>query len=113
MFPVRDTIPVQKFPWANWTIIVLNGLFFMVELALPDRELEQFFYVFGLVPARYYHPDWAAFYGLHADDYWPFITNMFLHGGWLHFIGNMWTLYIFGDNVEDRMGAWRYLLFMY
>lgn len=86
-------------------------LIFLLELSLPNELLESFFYLFGLVPARFSHPEWADINGLHADDYWPFITNMFLHGGWAHFIGNMWTLYIFGDNVEDRLGHWNYLTF--
>src|SRR2546425_1765430 len=60
-----------------------------------------------MVPARYSHPEWARWVGLSIDDYWPFLTSMFLHGGWAHIIGNMWTLWIFGDNVEDRMGRAR------
>jgi len=63
------------------------------------------------VPARYSHPEWARWVGLPVDDYWPFLTSMFLHGGWMHVIGNMWTLWIFGDNVEDRMGRLRFLSF--
>src|SRR5207244_3296238 len=65
----------------------------------------------GIVPARYSHPEWAQSIGFPVDDYWPFLTCMFLHGGWAHVIGNMWTLWIFGDNVEDKMGGFRYLLF--
>src|ERR1700674_1418912 len=64
-----------------------------------------------MVPARYTHPSWAAWVGLPIDDYWPFLTSMFLHSGWLHIIGNMWTLWIFGDNVEDRMGPLRFGIF--
>jgi membrane associated rhomboid family serine protease len=73
--------------------------------------LEALFYVFGIVPARYSHPEWALAIGLPVDSYWPFLTSMFLHGGWGHLIGNMWSLWIFGDNVEDRMGRVRYLAF--
>ena len=72
---------------------------------MPEPVLQEFFYYFGIVPARYTHPEWAVWVGLPVDDFWPFFTSMFLHGGWLHIIGNMWTLYIFGDNVEDRMGT--------
>lgn len=53
----------------------------------------------------------AAWVGLPLDDYLPFLTSMFLHGGWLHIVGNMWTLWIFGDNVEDRMGTTRFVIF--
>ncbi len=111
MFPIKDNIPSRSFPVVNWIIIAVNLLVFLFELSIPDNYLESFFYIFGLVPARFSHPEWADFYGLHADDYWPFFTNMFLHGGWSHFIGNMWTLFIFGDNVEDRLGHRNYLLF--
>ncbi len=64
---------------------------------MPEPVLQAFFYYFGIVPARYTHPEWAAWVGLPLDDYLPFVTSMFLHGGWLHIIGNMWTLWIFGD----------------
>lgn len=111
MFPVKDTIPSRTPPVMMWMLIGVNTLVFLYELGLSERELEVFFYYFGLVPARYTHPDWAMFVGFPLDDYWPFLTSMFLHGGWLHFLGNMWTLWIFGDNVEDRMGPFRFLLF--
>lgn len=111
MFPIRDNIPSRSFPVMNWLIIAANLLIFVLELSLPGEVLESVFYLFGLVPARFSHPGWADINGLHADNYWPFITNMFLHGGWSHFIGNMWTLYIFGDNVEDKLGHWNYLTF--
>src|SRR3989440_10379724 len=78
---------------------------------LPRQGVEQLFYIFGLVPARFTHPDWAAYVGFHVDSYWPILTHQFLHGGWLHIIANMWTLWIFGDNVEDRMGPLRFVIF--
>ena len=67
--------------------------------------------MFGIVPARFTHPEWALSGGFPLHGYWPFLTSMFLHGGWLHIIGNMWTLWIFGDNVEDRMGPVRFVIF--
>jgi len=73
--------------------------------------LQRFFYLFGVVPARFNHPEWARLVGLPIDTYWPFLTSMFLHGGWLHIFGNMWTLWIFGDNVEERMGSGRFVIF--
>ena len=69
-------------------------------------------FLFGLVPARFLHPAWATEQG-YPHSYLPFITTMFLHGGWLHIIGNMWFLAIFGDNVEDRMGPIRFLVFYF
>src|SRR5712671_2975770 len=111
MFPIGDTIPRRNPPIATWLIIFINGVVFLFELGLPQHALVQFFYVFGMVPARYTHPEWALAIGLPIDDYWPFVTSMFLHGGWLHIIANMWTLWIFGDNVEDRMGPVRFIIF--
>ena len=111
MFPIRDTIPRRNVPVMTWTLILVNCIVFLFEIGLPPDALERFFYFFGIVPARYSHPAWAAWVGLPVDDYWPFVTSMFLHGGWMHIIGNMWTLWIFGDNVEDRMGPVRFLVF--
>ena len=111
MFPVRDNIPHRQVPVATWTLIAINVLAFLREISLPPRLAEQFVHVFGLIPARYTHPDWAVGVGLDPHSYWPFLTMMFLHGGWLHIIGNMWFLGIFGDNVEDRMGPLRFLAF--
>ncbi|RME69505.1 MAG: rhomboid family intramembrane serine protease, partial [Nitrospirae bacterium] len=111
MFPIKDTIPSRQFPFVTWAIILANSLVFLIELSLPEWQLERLFYHFGMVPARYSHPEWAMFFGLPLDSYWPFLTSQFLHGGWMHFIGNMWSLYLFGDNVEDRMGHLRFLVF--
>jgi membrane associated rhomboid family serine protease len=86
-------------------------LVFLFELSMPEHALVHFFYQYGLVPSRYTHPDWALWAGLPVDDYFPFVTSIFLHGGWLHIIGNMWALWIFGDNVEDRMGPIRFVIF--
>jgi len=102
MFPLQDTVQSRSVPVVTWTIILLNGLAFLYELSLPSDELEAFLTLLGMVPARLAN-DPSAF--------WTLITCMFLHGGWMHFIGNMWSLYIFGDNVEDRMGPVRYLIF--
>lgn len=111
MIPIRDTVPRRRVPVMTWSLIAVNVAIFLFELSLPPDALESLFYLFGLVPARYSHPDWALAVGFPIDDFWPFITSQFLHGGWLHIIGNMWTLWIFGDNVEDRMGPWRFLAF--
>ncbi len=111
MFPIRDTIPSHAPPLMTWAIIGANTAVFLFELSLSPQQLEAVFYWFGLVPARYSHPEWAMLLGFPVDNYWPFLTSMFLHSGWMHFIGNMWTLWIFGDNVEDRMGPVRFLFF--
>jgi membrane associated rhomboid family serine protease len=111
MFPVGDTVPRLNPPVATWSLILINGIVFFIELSLPEPALKHFFFTFGLVPAYYSHPLWAAHAGFPPGDYWPFLTSMFLHGSWLHIIGNMWVLWIFGDNVEDRMGPVRFVIF--
>jgi membrane associated rhomboid family serine protease len=109
MFPIRDTIPTRNPPIATLLLILVNAVVFLFELTIDAPD--QFFYLFGVVPARYTHPEWTLWVGLPLDDYWPFLTAMFLHSSWLHIIGNMWSLWIFGDNVEDRMGPVRFLFF--
>jgi membrane associated rhomboid family serine protease len=111
LIPLRDTIPSRRSPFAMWTIVALNVVVFLYELQLDPPSLEQLFFLFGLVPARYGHPELAASMGLSSRDYLPFLSCMFLHGGWAHLVGNMWTLWIFGDNVEDRMGHARFTVF--
>jgi rhomboid family protein len=111
LIPIRDTIPHRRSPVVTWVLIAINVAVFLYELSLSPEELQRLFYLFGVVPARYSHPEWARLSGLPMHDYWPFLTCMFLHGGWAHVIGNMWTLWIFGDNVEDRMGPVRFLIF--
>ena len=111
MIPLKDTIQKIGFPLTTWALILVNGAIFIFQISLPKDVMENFFYLFGLVPARYSHPKWAILHGLTFDDYLSFLTNMFLHGGWLHIIGNMWFLYLFGSSVEDRLGHIRFLIF--
>lgn len=111
MFPIADSIPSSRMPIVNYFLILINVIVFLFQLTLPSDFLQMFFYHFGLVPARYSDAYFAYEYDLSSDNYLPFFTNMFLHSGWAHIIGNMWTLYIFGDNVEDKMGHVRYLIF--
>ncbi|MBN1264867.1 MAG: rhomboid family intramembrane serine protease [Anaerolineales bacterium] len=103
MFPIKDTIRSRKFPIVNTALIAVNVLVFLFEEILPPQTLESLFLYLGLVPARLslFNPlSWITLF-----------TSVFLHGGWFHLISNIWTLYIFGDNVEDRMGSGRYLLY--
>jgi membrane associated rhomboid family serine protease len=111
MIPIQDTVPSRNPPLAVYAIIALNLLAFALELSLPQLDRERLFYLFGVVPARFTHPQWAELVGFPVPNYWPFLTSMFLHGGWAHIIGNMWALWIFGDNVEDRMGPLRFTVF--
>jgi membrane associated rhomboid family serine protease len=97
MFPVADVIPSRTRPAVTIAIIFLNALAFLFELSLSDAELQAFVQTFGVVPAAF---SWMSV-----------VTSMFLHGGWLHVLGNMLYLWIFGDNVEDRLGHGVYLVF--
>jgi len=97
MIPLRDVIPSRTFPFATITIIVLNALAFMLELSFEPRELQRFLLAYGVVPADFHVP--------------TLVTSMFLHGSWSHIVGNMWYLWIFGDNVEDRCGHGRFVVF--
>jgi membrane associated rhomboid family serine protease len=96
MIPLRDVIPSRTTPYITVTIIVLNALAWLFEISLGD-SLPLFLQIYGVVPG-----DFRAL---------TLITSMFLHGSWMHVIGNMWYLWIFGDNVEDRLGHGRFIVF--
>jgi len=108
MFPLKTAIPSRYPPFMTWALIAANGAVFLIEINLSPNRLDAMIAQFALVPARYFAPG-AAPLGL--LDYLPFATDMFLHGGWLHIILNMWTLWLFGPAIEDRMGGPRYLAF--
>lgn len=104
MFPLRDSTPSGTFPMITYLIIVINVVAFLVELTMGDRQLEQFFKSFGLVPELFLQQ-----FGPY--EIFTLFSCMFLHGGWMHLISNMWALFIFGDNIEDRLGHFGYLTF--
>jgi membrane associated rhomboid family serine protease len=97
MFPISDVIPSRTTPFVTIGLIVANALVFLYMLTLPGGMLEGFVAAYAVVPAWFSAP--------------TLITSQFLHAGWMHIIGNMLYLWIFGDNVEDRLGHARYLLF--
>jgi membrane associated rhomboid family serine protease len=109
MFPIRDDAPRSTTPFVNYFLIALNVLVFLFQMSLTGRALVSFDITFGLVPARV--DAWLAGTLPVAPALVPFFTSMFLHSGPWHLISNMWALVIFGDNVEDRLGHFRYLLF--
>lgn len=112
MIPLRDTIPSRSFPIVNWILILLNAGIFLYEVfMLNSAQAEQMIFRYGLVPEKIRFAGIDSIYDLRVTVFRPFLTNMFLHGGWWHLISNMWILFIFGDNVEDRMGKVRYFLF--
>ncbi len=97
MIPLRDVIPSRTTPWVTIGLIALNVVVFIREIALPAEAVEPFFRTFGLIPSAF---SWVSL-----------VTSMFVHAGWLHAGSNLLCLWIFGDNVEDRMGHGRFLLF--
>jgi membrane associated rhomboid family serine protease len=97
VIPLRDVIPSRTTPYITITIILLNALAWLYEVSMPERVLTRFLYLYGVVPAAFSPA--------------TLITSMFLHGSWSHVIGNMWYLWIFGDNVEDRVGHGRFIIF--
>lgn len=109
MIPIRDTTPSKTVPVVNNAIIGINIVFFLVELAQGPAQ-NHFVYLYGLVPAKFTDPRISAYFPF-GMKILSLFTFMFLHGGWWHLIGNMWSLFIFGDNVEDRLGPARYIVF--
>ncbi len=109
MIPLRDAIRSKNFPAVNFIIIGLNIIVFLWQLA-QGPHLKEALYLYGIVPLRYSDPELSAQF-TRFQQYLPFLTSMFLHGGFLHIIMNMWFLYIFGDNIEDRLGHIRYFVF--
>ena len=109
MIPIRDTTPTQNAPIVNSTIIGFNVVVFVIQIA-QGPEVHQFNYIYGLVPARYTEPQITAYFTL-GQQLLSFFSFMFLHGNFWHLLGNMWSLYIFGDNVEDHLGHLRYIVF--
>src|SRR5689334_24433036 len=96
MIPLRDVIPSRTTPYVTVSLVVINVLVFLYQLTLGS-DVNEFVFTYGLVPAYF---SWVSV-----------VTSMFLHGGFLHVAGNMLYLWIFGDNVEDRMGHGRFLVF--
>ncbi len=112
MIPLQDILPRRNPPVITWSIILVNILIFFYELLLPFSEREVFFRTWGFVPAKFFNDYFEILLGVPwYQKYLASITHLFIHGGWLHLIGNMWTLWIFGDNVEDRLGPFKFLFF--
>ncbi len=102
MIPLRDTEPCSSTPIVTYSLITINVVIFIYQITLPPHQLEIFIKKLGIIPALFDFP------------HFPFITlltSMFLHGSMAHLVGNMWSLWIFGDNVEDKMGHINFLIF--
>lgn len=101
MIPLRDDNPRTLFPLVTLLLIIVNGVVFIYEVTLPSRFVEKFFYAFGAVPQVI----------LRGENLHAVFTSMFVHGGVMHLAGNMWYLWLFGDNVEGLTGHWRFFFF--
>lgn len=103
MFPLKDDVPADRSPVVNLLLIGANVLAFLYQLTLGQDGMERFLYDYGFIPARFFNGE--------GPPLLPVVTSMFLHGNLFHILANMWMLWVFGDNVEDRMGHGRYLIF--
>ncbi len=103
MFPIRDSVRPRSVPFVNWLIIAVNVFIFMFEVSLTPGQLDRLVQIVGLTPQHLVR-NWML-------ESHTIFTSMFLHGGWFHLISNMWALYLFGNNIEDRMGHFRYFVF--
>jgi membrane associated rhomboid family serine protease len=111
MLPLRDDQPRYSTPWVNYLLIGLNLVIFLFEATLDRRSLNLLIGQFGVVPSHLMaFLSGSSKYPLPAVVL-PFFTSLFLHGSWMHVIGNMWFLFIFGDNVEDYLGHFKYIVF--
>src|SRR5712672_2739728 len=113
MIPIGNAVPSRYPPIVTWALIACNCAVFLIQTGLTPLELEQFLLRYALIPARYFELVASRDAELAASDFLPFVTMMFLHGGWLHLILNMWTLWLFGPSIEDRLGHGRYLAFYF
>ncbi len=109
MLPIRDDTPRSTTPYINYFLIVLNLLVYYFESTLGTRSLRSFEYQFAFIPRNV--EGWLTGSVPASYALIPFFSSMFLHASWWHVIGNMWFLRVFGDNVEDRLGHFGYLIF--
>lgn len=103
MFPLYDENPTRITPFLTYGLIGINVLVFLHELSLSDTQIEQFFQLYAVIPRELK----ANF----ASEWTTLFTSQFLHGGWWHLLSNMLYLWVFGNNIEDRLGHIKYLLF--
>lgn len=107
MLPIKDSPKTRRFPFVNIALILLNFYLFWQQLLLSGRELHSLVFTYGLIPSRFITQTAAGM----PVALVPLVTYQFLHGGWLHIFSNMLYLWVFGDNIEDRLGHFRYLVF--
>ncbi len=103
MIPLYDTVRSHKFPFITLTLIAANILVFLNESRMDPWSFQHFIFNWGSIPSRFGSDPYTGWLTI--------FTSMFLHGGWLHLISNMWILFVFGNNVEASLGSFRYLVF--
>src|SRR5438045_7268532 len=111
MIPIRDDQPSFTTPFINYLLIALNTLVFLFEVSLSPATRNAFVFQFGVEPIRVLAGLGLAAAHVPDPSALPLFTSMFLHASWLHLIGNMWVLWIFGDNIEDTLGHFGYMVF--
>ncbi|UCC95731.1 MAG: rhomboid family intramembrane serine protease [Candidatus Omnitrophota bacterium] len=104
MIPLRDNIPHKKLPIVTVGLMIINIVVFLNELILGEN-LQEFIFLYGFIPSRVFSSVGVG------EKFLPLFTSMFLHAGWMHLIGNMLFMWIFADNVEDRLGHFKFLIF--
>ncbi len=111
MFPIKDDNPTTAKPVMTVTLIAINTIIFLYQVSLGPREAQLLIYQYGAIPAVVFGSRHLPANIAVIPSTISLFTSMFLHGGWMHLIGNMWYLWIFGDNVEAAMGRFRFLVF--
>jgi membrane associated rhomboid family serine protease len=111
MIPLRDNVPSIRRPYITVTLIVFNVLIYLFQFVVPDEINKMIIYSYGFIPGRFLQAIFSR--QVTAVDFYPFITSSFLHGNWVHLVGNMWILWLFGDNVEDRLGHFKFIIFYF
>ena len=111
MFPLRDDNPTTITPVVTWVLIAISSIVFFYQFSLGPEESQIFAYQFGAVPDVVAGTERLPANIALIPPILSLFTSMFLHGGWMHLVGNMWFLWIFGNNIEEAMGHLRYLAF--
>ena len=109
--PIRDDTPIRRPPVVTWALIVACASVFLWQASLPSRVADRISLEFGMIPAVLFGETQLPVRLRVVPAWLTPVTSMFLHGGWLHVLGNMWFLWIFGDNIEDILGHEKYLIF--
>lgn len=111
MIPIRDSISSSVKPYISWILIFICVSIFLFMQIIPLQNQHYILHVYGLVPLKYSDPQWAFEVGLPIDYGLSFLSGLFLHGGWLHLIVNIWFMWIFAKNIEAAMGHGLFLIF--